>query len=184
MQSERYSHENLQLQAECQRYLGKSNEIDSIQKESTSVEEEIKRLEDETQALGVRTVNQEKLVLEVEKYFLRDKKPNLRNDLILRKVVPILRLFILSTKHYLLVTTKFVWKNIQKLKSNHQSLPQNIMKYLQIQHESEKHPRIVTLLDLTTILCLFLETLQPLLKLAKNKICLMDNYKIRKMVSV
>uniref|UniRef100_A0A914LH46 Intersectin-1 n=1 Tax=Meloidogyne incognita TaxID=6306 RepID=A0A914LH46_MELIC len=64
VQSERYSHENLQLQAECQRYLGKSNEIDSIQKESTSVEEEIKRLEDETQALGVRTVNQEKLVLE------------------------------------------------------------------------------------------------------------------------
>ena len=78
MQSERYSHENLQLQAECQRYLGKSNEIDSIQKESTSVEEEIKRLEDETQALGVRTVNQEKLVLEVEKYFLRNKKQNLK----------------------------------------------------------------------------------------------------------
>lgn len=69
IQSERFSHENLQLQAECQRYLGKSNEIDSIRKESTSVAEEIKRLEEETQALGIRTVNQEKLVLEKRPIF-------------------------------------------------------------------------------------------------------------------
>ena len=67
MQSERFGHENLQLQAECQRQLGKSNEIEAIRKESSTIEEEINRLEEETKVLGIRTINQEKLVLEARK---------------------------------------------------------------------------------------------------------------------
>lgn len=67
IQSERFGHENLQLQAECQRQFGKINEIDTIRKEAITVDEEITRIEEETKELGIKTDNQEKLVLEVKK---------------------------------------------------------------------------------------------------------------------
>jgi hypothetical protein len=67
VQSERFSHENLQLQAECQRQFGRSNEIEAIRKEFSTIEQEIKRFEEETQTLEIKILNQEKIILEVRK---------------------------------------------------------------------------------------------------------------------
>lgn len=65
MQSERFSHENLQLQSEFQRQLTRVNEIDALRQEMGELEEEIRQGESEMETIGGRTRNQEKLVDQV-----------------------------------------------------------------------------------------------------------------------
>jgi hypothetical protein len=64
VQSERFGHENLQLQSECQRQLSRANEIEALRNEKTQIDEEIKGMEEEIQKMNERATNQEKLVIE------------------------------------------------------------------------------------------------------------------------
>jgi len=64
VQSERFGHENLQLQSECQRQLSRANEIEALRNEKMQIDEEIKRMDEEIQKMNERATNQEKLVIE------------------------------------------------------------------------------------------------------------------------
>jgi predicted nucleic acid-binding Zn-ribbon protein len=65
VQSERISHENLQLQSECQRQLSRTHEIEALRNEVIEIDEQIKRIETEAAATGEKAMNQEKAVIEV-----------------------------------------------------------------------------------------------------------------------
>jgi len=65
VQSERLSHENLQLQSESQRQLSRGHEIEALRKEMVEIDEEIIRLDQEAKVQSGRANNQEKLAEEV-----------------------------------------------------------------------------------------------------------------------
>uniref|UniRef100_A0A183CDS0 Intersectin-1 n=1 Tax=Globodera pallida TaxID=36090 RepID=A0A183CDS0_GLOPA len=64
VQSERFSHENLQHQSEVQRQLSRANEISAIRSEIAQLDDQIKQGENEIQTFGTRSQNQEKIVTE------------------------------------------------------------------------------------------------------------------------
>lgn len=71
VQSERLSHENLQLQSESQRQLSRVHEIEAIRKEMIEIDEEIIRHDEEVKVQSGRANNQEKVAEEVH---ISDKK--------------------------------------------------------------------------------------------------------------